>query len=934
MTKEHRTFRCPACRETYSLRIALGQKVQCVCGNRFFVTEEDLVSGESTAADSSTTALTRRDDEGALKQGDAVGHCRIVRKLGSGSMGTVYLARHTVLDIQVAVKVLNVGSHPPGEFVQRFLREARTSAELDHPNVVRVLDCGTDRDLLYLTMEFVEGGTVADMLQRERRLDVPRALAIAQDVAKALVEADRHGVVHRDIKPENIMLTTEGAYKLADLGLAKHLPGASKTGSLTRPAVGMGTPHYMPPEQARDASHVDQRADIYALGATLYHLLAGRPPFPGKNMVEVLQRHLRDPLPPLPDLNRNVSETVFDVVQCCMAKKPDDRYQNAAELLHDLDLLTRTPAVLRSTLIAGRKVQRAHRRRRLVLFQGGMAAAILGMGGLLLWVGGRADVGPDMAESHAPTPSETERLRDEMRSLFAGLKQSGDNPVTQLRLWGRLAEVYSAIGDHDGAFQCFCKLALGLGGLAPEQRQALASTLNRGAVALAETPTAPPQAVQQRMGYARGLCRELIKPERLIVPERTVAKYTKELGIYGRIRPLPDYWLAFQYTFRQRAELSDFHKPRIKALSGQAEQRTGGPDSWRIDEGRLRKTVAGRIPLLWRVPHGGLLRVEYAVEASRADETAVVFRLGSAPGWAYLPIETGLEVSAEPVQGAVRVVVRAGGTVLAQDDVPPRPNRTCRINLTMAFPEVTVRANGNTLYVGRLPEVGLKLPGFLGLSLPKDVALHYLGISLPLEDATLAARFSPPHFYPLTSRGTRRFDSAATLALGTLGMLDPQKRPPKLLPVEQQRLSAADGTSASVTAPSSDSMPAAVLWFPVARSGKGRGCELRAYLCSRHIALDGSHHPGVLELLRPRQGNWLRFRHAGSQYSEENECFISDFRLSLDDDASVLNIYHELILRHYAPEAAGGTVEVDHALLVASWSRTRQQTQTDDEDGT
>ena len=912
----------------------MGQKVQCVCGNRFFVAEEDLVSGDSAATDTSTAILVKREDKGGLKENDVVGHCRIVRKLGSGSMGTVYLARHTVLDIQVAVKVLNVGNHPPGEFIQRFLREARTSAELDHPNVVRILDCGTDGDMLYLTMEFVEGGTVADMLMRERRLDVPKALAIARDVAKALVEADRHGVVHRDIKPENIMLTADGTHKLADLGLAKHLPGASRTGSLTRPAVGMGTPHYMPPEQARDASHVDQRADIYALGATLYHLLAGRPPFPGKNMVEVLQRHLREPLAPLPTLNRNVSGAVFDVVQCCMAKKPAGRYQSAAELLHDLNLLIRDPSALRTALIAGRKAQHAYRRRSLALFQGGMAAAILGMGGILLWVCGRATVAPHMAELYAPTPSETGRLRDETSSLFAGLKQAEGNPVTQLRLWGRLAEVYSALGDHDRAFQCFCKLAVDLRGLEPEQRPALLSALNRAAVALAETPAAAPETVQQRMGYARGLCRELVQPERLFVPEKTVTRYARELGTYGQIRPLPDYWLAFQYTFRQRAELSDFHKPRIRALGGQAELRAGGPDSWRIDEGRLHKTVVARIPLLWRVPHGGLLRVEYAVDANRADGTAVAFRLGTAPGWAYLPVEAGLEVSTEPLQEAVSVTVRSAGKVLAHDNVPQRPNRTCRVNLTMAFPEITVRANGNALYVGRLPEAGVKLPGFLGLSLPKDVALHYLGVSLPLEDAALAARFSPPHFYPLMGRGTRRFDSAATLALGTIGTLDAMGRPPKLPLAEQQRLAAPDGKSASFTAPSPDSMPAAVLWFPVARKGEGRECELRAYLCSRHVALDGSHHPGVLELLQPRQGNWLRFRHAGSQYSEEHECFISDFRLSLADDSRALSIYHEFIVRHYAPEAAAGKAEVDHALLVASWSRTRQQAPPEDEDDT
>ena len=256
-------------------------------------------------------------------------------------MGEVWLGRHPDLDIPVAIKTLPPHLAVMGAgFDQRFITEARTAAKINHANVVRVYDAGDDDGVQYLVMELVEGGSVQDLLdENDGPLPPERAVAIALQVAHALAAAAKYGIVHRDIKPDNIMLDKDGTAKLSDLGLAKEIEGLDGP-SLTGTGMAMGSPSYMAPEQAEDAKSVDVRADIYSLGASLYHMATGKVPFSGTSSLSVMLKHISEPLPDPREKNPALPENVCGIIRKMMAKKPDDRYQTADELVDDLELVS------------------------------------------------------------------------------------------------------------------------------------------------------------------------------------------------------------------------------------------------------------------------------------------------------------------------------------------------------------------------------------------------------------------------------------------------------------------------------------------------------------------------------------------------------------------------------------------------------------------
>src|SRR5215469_14583673 len=227
----------------------------------------------------------------------SLGDYRILRRLGEGGMGAVYLAYREDKDQQVAIKVLGDQLASNQGYVDRFYREAKSGALLSHPNIVRTLSVGQDQAtaLHYLVLEFVDGQSAQSLLDKQSRLALGDAVHIALDVARALEHAHSRSIVHRDIKPENILITRAGVCKLVDLGLARRTDEASH---LTAARQGFGTTYYMPYEQAINARHADGRSDIYALGATLYHLVTGEVPFPGDNHLEVVEKkHQGDFLP-------------------------------------------------------------------------------------------------------------------------------------------------------------------------------------------------------------------------------------------------------------------------------------------------------------------------------------------------------------------------------------------------------------------------------------------------------------------------------------------------------------------------------------------------------------------------------------------------------------------------------------------------------------
>jgi serine/threonine-protein kinase len=266
----------------------------------------------------------------------SLGEYRILRRIGEGGMGAVYLGYHEGQSQQVAIKVLADHLASNQSYVDRFYREARSGALLNHPNIVRFLSVGQDRATgkHYLVMEFVDGPSALALLERQGKLSVGDAVHIALDVARGLEHAHSRNVVHRDIKPDNILITRSGVCKLTDLGLAKRIDEPSH---LTAARQGFGTPHYMPYEQAVNARSADGRSDVYALGATLYHLVAGVVPFPGENHLEVVEKKHQGDFTPAGKLNPAVPPVLDFVLSRMLAFDPRDRYQTASELIIDLE---------------------------------------------------------------------------------------------------------------------------------------------------------------------------------------------------------------------------------------------------------------------------------------------------------------------------------------------------------------------------------------------------------------------------------------------------------------------------------------------------------------------------------------------------------------------------------------------------------------------
>ncbi|MBI4577382.1 MAG: serine/threonine protein kinase, partial [Planctomycetes bacterium] len=304
---------------------------------------------------STPAAPTSAHEDPSTHSGKTLGGYKLLERIGRGAMGVVYKARDPRLDRVVALKVLPADLKKDSRLVERFVREAKVVARLNHPNIVHGYDFGQDRGRYYFAMEYIEGSSLAESLRHVGRIDELEACKIALQVARALEYAAQHQVIHRDVKPANILFSTNREVKLSDLGLAKDLGSADM--SLTQEGKGVGTPYYIAPEQAL-GEEVDGRADIYSLGASLYHMVTGRVPFEGSTPAVVMTRHVTQPLPPVREVNPQVSPHVARVIETMLAKRPDDRYRTAAELAQDLESVLRgqTPCIA-----AGRSVARARR---------------------------------------------------------------------------------------------------------------------------------------------------------------------------------------------------------------------------------------------------------------------------------------------------------------------------------------------------------------------------------------------------------------------------------------------------------------------------------------------------------------------------------------------------------------------------------------------
>ncbi len=304
---------------------------------------------------------------GGLAGKDIAGY-KILERVGRGGMGTVYKARQISLNRIVALKLLSSRYANDPSFVEKFVAEARAAAQLNHPNVVQVFDVGTVGGLHFFSMEFMEGGAVQDVLSQAEnsRLHWTEALPMVMDAARGLVFAERHHIVHRDIKPDNLMLTVENKVKIGDLGLAAKSDEAGD-GKI------FGTPHFIAPEQARgkDVSHP---ADIYSLGASFYRMVAGRTPFNGETVKDILRTQINEPHTPLVQEIEDFPPDLSAILDKMMAKAVEDRYQSATELLEALEAFQIEHHI---ELAGGRKINKG--------LLATAAVVILGLIGVVTW---------------------------------------------------------------------------------------------------------------------------------------------------------------------------------------------------------------------------------------------------------------------------------------------------------------------------------------------------------------------------------------------------------------------------------------------------------------------------------------------------------------------------------------------------------------------
>jgi len=320
-----------------------------------FVTQEELSECSSLLQDSKGNAtghtladilvnhqfLTRRQldrlqiDFDTRKSTQRIQGYRIIRKLGAGAMATVFLAQQESLDRPVAIKVLPKKFSENKEFLERFYKEGRAAAKLNDANIVQAYDVGQSGEYHYFVMEYVDGDTVYEQIVEKKKHSEKEAIPIIRQVALALKHAHKVGFIHRDIKPKNIMIAKNGDVKLADLGLARALD--DQVAAEAEAGRAYGTPYYISPEQIRGKKNITPSADIYGLGATLYHMVTGKVPFSGKNPSDVMHRHLKQDLVPPDHINTSLSPGFSQIVEMMMAKEVSQRYQNASDLIEDLD---------------------------------------------------------------------------------------------------------------------------------------------------------------------------------------------------------------------------------------------------------------------------------------------------------------------------------------------------------------------------------------------------------------------------------------------------------------------------------------------------------------------------------------------------------------------------------------------------------------------
>ena len=267
-----------------------------------------------------------------VRQQTIAGRYELKHVVGTGGMSSVYCAFDTLLERNVALKILHDQYGDDEEYVERFRREARSVAQLSHPNIVTVIDRGDEDGKQFIVFELIEGDNLKELVERGGPLPVRRTLELGLEVGRALAFAHGQGLIHRDVKPQNVLLNDEGRAKVTDFGIARSLDavGHTETGTV------LGTSHYIAPEQAR-GEQVDAQTDIYSFGVVLYELLTGELPYPGDNFLTVAMKHVNDPSPSVLERRPDTPLRLASLIERCMAKLPADRPASMDEVVAELE---------------------------------------------------------------------------------------------------------------------------------------------------------------------------------------------------------------------------------------------------------------------------------------------------------------------------------------------------------------------------------------------------------------------------------------------------------------------------------------------------------------------------------------------------------------------------------------------------------------------
>lgn len=256
---------------------------------------------------------------------------KIIKSIGEGGMANVYLAWDTILEREVAVKVLRGDLSDDEKFIRRFKREANSASSLKHPNIVEIYDVGEDNGKYFIVMEYVNGKTLKSLIKKRGALNINEAIDIMLQLTSGIACAHDSYIIHRDIKPQNVMILEDGRVKITDFGIAMAL----NSNELTQTNSVMGSVHYLPPEQA-SGSGSTIKSDIYSLGILMFELLTGKVPFKGDNAVEIAIKHMKDPIPSVREFNSSIPQSVENIVLRACAKNPKNRYSSASEMYEDL----------------------------------------------------------------------------------------------------------------------------------------------------------------------------------------------------------------------------------------------------------------------------------------------------------------------------------------------------------------------------------------------------------------------------------------------------------------------------------------------------------------------------------------------------------------------------------------------------------------------